>query len=349
MKKQANNLSGEGKTINILCATDDKYAPYCGVMLTSFLENHKAFHTEVYIIVKNRLKEEKRLKRLEQRYDVKVNIVEFPFSDITSSFPIVNRHWTIETYYRLFASELLPKDIDRVLYLDCDIIVDGDVSDIYFSDLDGISAFVAYDIPERMTQSHCVRLGYPKEYGYFNAGMMMLNLNFWREHDIKKRCVDYITEHHDILTLYDQDVLNYVLQDSKKYVSVLYNFQENTLQKYNYDVYSPAMKKEVDTCRPKIIHFTTPAKPWSFSRIRDLSTNFGTDTRTFHCGGTYQTSCRKRNRSIISSNAIFYGRSAYIFQSQGLSVQSGFNRQFPVQLIYIFNFRKMITCDKLAS
>ena len=78
----------------------------------------------------------------------------------------------------------------------------------------------------------------------------------------------------------------------------------------------------------------------SFSRIRDLSTNFGTDTRTFHCGGTYQTSCRKRNRSIISSNAIFYGRSAYIFQSQGLSVQSGFNRQFPVQLIYIFNFRK---------
>ena len=39
---------GVCKTMNILCATDDKYAPYCGVMLTSFLENHKAFHTEVY-------------------------------------------------------------------------------------------------------------------------------------------------------------------------------------------------------------------------------------------------------------------------------------------------------------
>ena len=113
--------------MNILCATDDNYAPYCGVMLTSFLENHKAFHTEVYIVVKKRLKEEKRLKRLEERYDVKVNIVEFPFSDITSYFPIGNQHWTIEMYYRLFAPELLPKDIDRVLYLDCDIIVDGDV------------------------------------------------------------------------------------------------------------------------------------------------------------------------------------------------------------------------------
>ena len=79
---------GVGKTMNILCATDDKYAPYCGVMLTSFLENHKGFHTEVYIIVKNRLKEEKRLKRLEERYDVKVNMIEFPFNEIVSSFPV---------------------------------------------------------------------------------------------------------------------------------------------------------------------------------------------------------------------------------------------------------------------
>ena len=86
-KTESTPNGGGGKTIKILCATDDKYATYCGVMLTSFLENHKAFHTEVYIIVKNSLKEEKRLKRLEERYDVEVNIVEFPFSDITSSFP----------------------------------------------------------------------------------------------------------------------------------------------------------------------------------------------------------------------------------------------------------------------
>ena len=65
---------GVCKTMNILCATDDNYAPYCGVMLTSFLENHNGFHTEVYIIVKNRLKEENRLKRLENLYNVNVNM-----------------------------------------------------------------------------------------------------------------------------------------------------------------------------------------------------------------------------------------------------------------------------------
>ena len=146
MKHKRRIDNNGGKTMNILCATDDNYAPYCGVMLTSFLENHKAFHTEVYIVVKKRLKEEKRLKRLEERYDVKVNIVKFPFSEITSSFPIGNRHWTIEMYYRLFAPELLPKDIDRVLYLDCDIIVDGDVSKMYFSEIKDISAIVTNSI-----------------------------------------------------------------------------------------------------------------------------------------------------------------------------------------------------------
>ena len=65
MSKTERTENNGSKTMNILCATDDKYAPYCGVMLTSFLENHKAFHTEVYIIVKNRLKAEKKLKRLE--------------------------------------------------------------------------------------------------------------------------------------------------------------------------------------------------------------------------------------------------------------------------------------------
>ena len=87
-KTESTPNGGGGKTINILCATDDKYAPYCGVMLTSFLENHKAFHTEVYIIVKNSLKEEKRLRQLEERYDVKVNMIELPFSSVISTFPI---------------------------------------------------------------------------------------------------------------------------------------------------------------------------------------------------------------------------------------------------------------------
>ena len=247
--------------MNILCATDDKYAPYCGVMLTSFLENHKGFHTEVYIVVKNRLKEEKRLKRLEERYDVKVNIVEFPFSDITSSFPIGNRYWTIETYYRLFAPVLLPKDIDRILYLDCDIIVDGDVSEMYFSEIKVISAIVTTDFMSIQT-GNPKRLGYDEKFGYFNAGMMLINISYWREHDILQRSINYIKENSEILFLYDQDVLNYVLHDSKKFIGIEYNFFSLYITKMTFDSIDENTKKAVINCKPRIIHFIKP-KPWS--------------------------------------------------------------------------------------
>ena len=179
------------RIINVLCATDNNYAPYCGVMLTSFLENHKAFHTEVYIIVKNNMKEEKRLKRLEERYDVKLNMVEFSFNDVTSSFPIGNGGWTIEMYYRLFAPVLLPKDIDRVLYLDCDIIVDGDVSKMYFSEIKDISAIVTTDFMS-IQAGNPKRLGYDERHGYFNSGMMLINIPYWREHDILRRSIKFI-------------------------------------------------------------------------------------------------------------------------------------------------------------
>lgn len=261
MSKTERTENNGSKTMNILCATDDKYAPYCGVMLTSFLENHKAFHTEVYIIVKNNLKEEKRLKRLEERYDVKLNMVEFSFNDVTSSFHIGIGGWTIEMYYRLFASELLPKDIDRVLYLDCDIIVDGDVSNMYFSDLDGFSALVCTDIMSVQSGSP-KRLGYDERHGYFNSGMMLINIPYWREHDILRRSIKFIKENSERLIYYDQDVLNYVLHDSKKFIGIEYNFVSPYIMKSVFNDLDQEIHQKVLTCSPKIIHYTH-MKPWT--------------------------------------------------------------------------------------
>lgn len=114
----------------------------------------------------------------------------------------------------MFAPELLPKDIDRVLYLDCDIIVDGDVSKMYFSEIKDISAIVTTDFMS-IQAGNPKRLGYDERHGYFNSGMMLINISYWREHDILQRSINYIKENSEILFLYDQDVLNYVLHDSK--------------------------------------------------------------------------------------------------------------------------------------
>ena len=243
MNKTITTQNGGRENLHILCATDEKYAPYCGVMLTSFLENHKAFHTEVYIIVKSRLKAEKKLKRLEKRYDVEVNIIEFPFTDVVSTIDICHEYLTVETLYRLFVTDILPKELDRVLYLDCDIIVDGDVSEMYFSDMDGVSALVVKDAPGHTLFNMPERLGYPAEKGYFNAGMIMINLEYWRKHDISSKCYAFLKKNIGNLTFFDQDVLNVILQDSRRFVSFEYNFQEPIVLKELFDFYEPSRRR----------------------------------------------------------------------------------------------------------
>lgn len=164
-------------------------------------------------------------------------------------------------YYRLFASELLPKDIDRVLYLDCDIIVDGDVSNMYFSDLDGFSALVCTDIMSVQSGSP-KRLGYDERHGYFNSGMMLINISYWREHDILRRSIKFIKENSERLIYYDQDVLNYVLHDSKKFIGIEYNFVSPYIMKSVFNDLDQEIHQKVLTCSPKIIHYTY-MKPWT--------------------------------------------------------------------------------------
>ena len=106
------------------------------------------------------------------------------------------------------------------------------------------------------------RLGYDESFGYFNAGMMLINISYWREHDILQRSINYIKENSEILFLYDQDVLNYVLHDSKKFIGIEYNFFSLYITKMTFDSIDENTKKAVINCKPRIIHFIKP-KPWT--------------------------------------------------------------------------------------
>ena len=115
--------------IAIVCATDDNYAPYCGIMLTSVLENNRDREVSAYILIDKPLLEihQKRFKQLSDKYSSGIEFVMVDKS-FFEKFPIKGeaknvKHWSIVTYYRLYAEELLPKSVDKVLYLDCDIIV----------------------------------------------------------------------------------------------------------------------------------------------------------------------------------------------------------------------------------
>lgn len=252
--------------INIVCATDDKYVPYCGVMLTSLFENNKERVVNIYIMIDKPLSDKglKQFLCLEKQYEQHIHYftVDRSFFD---KYPIRGEdkeHLSIVTYYRLFAEELLPKEIKQVLYLDCDIIVDGAIGELFDMDWTDIAIGV---VPDMCTEwdAYYNRLGYEKALGYFNAGVVLMNLEYWRKHHMAKRCFDYMVHNYEKLDNNDQDVLNVVMKDLKRNLSVTYNYQIQLRMPYFFNTFSRNMQEDVSkTTSPKIIHYAAELKPW---------------------------------------------------------------------------------------
>ena len=252
--------------INILCATDDNYATYCGVMLTSLFENNHDREVEVYIMVSAELQEVNRNKidSLSKKYGGKINWVVVKDS-IFEEYPIQGedkKYLSLLTYYRMYAADLLPAYVSKVLYLDCDTIVNRPIGELFDMNWDG---YAVGAIPDMCTewQEYYDRLGYDKSKGYFNAGVLMMNLDYWRKNNICQECINFLTSHYKILLNNDQDMLNVVTCNCKKNLPISYNFQIQLRYPYFYSTFNNAMKQEVaGTNNPHIIHYAAELKPW---------------------------------------------------------------------------------------
>lgn len=254
--------------ISIVCATDDNYAPYCGIMLTSVLENNRDRAVSTYILIDKPLQEiqQRRFKQLSDKYGTAIEFVMVDKS-FFEKFPIKGeaknvKHWSIVTYYRLYAEELLPKNVDRVLYLDCDIIVNQPIGELFDMDWKGYSVGA---VPDMCTewQEYYDRLGYDRSKGYFNAGVLFMNLDYWRTHSIGQKCIEYLASNYDRIFNNDQDVLNVITQDCKRILPVSYNYQMQLRMPYFFNTFSESMKKDViETKSPHIIHYAAELKPW---------------------------------------------------------------------------------------
>lgn len=252
--------------INILCATDDKYVPYCGVMLTSVFENNKDRKVNAYIMIDNPLSAESvyRLNQIEIKYNQTIKFCNVDKS-FFEKFPIKGddkKHLSIVTYYRLYAADLLPLNVDKILYLDCDVIVNGSVGNLFDMNWENYAIGTISDMCVEW-QEYYDRLQYDKKYGYFNAGVVLLNLDYWRKNNIAQQCFDYLFANYDKTENNDQDVMNVVLRKVKKNLPITYNFQIQLKMPYFFNTFSKEMQEEIKGIKePLIIHYASELKPW---------------------------------------------------------------------------------------
>ena len=189
-------------------------------------------------------------------------------SSLFENAPVL-RHYTKEMYFRLTAYLHLPDDLDRILYLDPDIVVINPIGDFYNTDFEG-RCFVAAE-HERTTkyvrEFNNFRLGTPEAKGYFNTGILLMNLSLLRRESSLGKLNSFIRENRNRLILPDQDILNALYWDKIKPVDGF---------RYNYDArrFSRQNAKNGELNRilenTVFIHYCGKHKPWQKKYRRKL-------------------------------------------------------------------------------
>lgn len=259
--------------MDIVISFDENYSMPAGVMLTSLFENNKDSNIHIHVLLNGSGKFVQPIIDIVNRYHGKISFYDLSDYDIPNlpvNLPNQRANISVESYYRLFMSDILPAEIDKALWLDCDIIVAGDLKELWNEDISDCAVGVVPDF-ENNNVHIMNRLGYDATYGYFNAGVLLINLKYWKTENVIPVFANYISNNYEKLFYHDQDVLNYVFHDQKKELNVRYNFQTTFLYRTELRNFSCKYFAQVDSefKSPCIIHFTDN-KPWFKGTINPL-------------------------------------------------------------------------------
>lgn len=257
----------------IACATDDNFVQHCTIMLVSLLSNND--NVDIYVLTEGLT--EQNTKILQDEVTAKGGVLHICKVDskIIEQVPISTHkalaHISKATYYRLFMQDLLPESVEKVLYLDCDIVVNQSIRELWDVDLTGMAIAAVREIGSGY---HAERLGIPLKTGYFNAGVNLLNLAYCREHNMTDKFMKYIKENYSKLQYNDQDVLNGVLHDKCVHLMPQWNMFplmfDSRLNKRGDSrggvVINEYLEEKAnainDRKNPHIVHYIAKPKPW---------------------------------------------------------------------------------------
>lgn len=252
-----NTVSSNSKTtIPIFFSTDDNYVPFLDIAIRSLMENaSKDYNYEIVVLNTGLIKKNTDKIKLLENDNFKIDFADISYAveDIKNKLPNLY-HFGLAAYYRLFIQNLFPQ-YDKILYLDCDIVVLGDISKLYFTDIgdNNIAGVVDqiilrtkefYDYTKYAVGVDCSN--------YINSGIMIMNLKNFREQKIEEKFIYLINKYNVDVIDPDQGYINFLCQGKIKYLPVSYN--------------RPALDF-VECDDPQIVHFNLYKKPWQYDDV----------------------------------------------------------------------------------
>ncbi len=246
------------KTIPIIFSTDDNYVPYLDVAISSLIENASRDYSYKIIVLNTGLLPVNTAKLNSNEcdgFDIEFFDISESIKEISAHFKNVY-HFSLASYYRLFIASLFPQ-YDKVIYLDCDLVVLGDISKLYNIELGenilgAASEQYVKSTPEFRRYAN-VALGVDPDV-YVNSGVLVMNLEEFRKNKIEGKFIELITKYDFDLLDPDQAYLNYLCKDK------IYLLQSG----WNNEPILTSCEGEKN-----IVHYALYKKPWQYDDVKD--------------------------------------------------------------------------------
>ncbi len=226
--------------MGILFTIDNDYIPYLSVTICSIIRNNKKENISFHIISGDISSQNKsRLTNAFQSKSATFSFYNFTPANVSLK---VDGHASSVNYYRLFLTDILPEKISKIIYLDADIIVlksllplwNTDIKDYAIAAVHGKNVERANDLGIMDNQ-------------YFNSGVMLINVDYWRKIDAFRKFKNFMSEHSQKIKFWDQDVLNHTFQNEAYSLSNIYN--QSAIDKI--------------TKETVVLHYMGKHKPWN--------------------------------------------------------------------------------------
>lgn len=250
--------------ITIVSSSNAAFAPHVSALFVSILENceNKQATFDFYVIDDNIDYKSKQLM-LDTLADYEatlhfLNINKKYFKNVVESDRIPQT-----AYFRIAIPELFRgKKVDKLLYLDCDMIAVNDICELWEMDLGNYTLAAVEDAG---FHNRLELMGIETDSKlYFNSGLMLINVKKWLDENITTRVLDFIKNNPEKLKFHDQDALNAILHDEWLPLHPQWNAQSYIMKK-EVEHPDPAGEKAYEETRkaPSIIHYSGHVKPWS--------------------------------------------------------------------------------------
>lgn len=251
--------------MNLLVTLNAGYLRPLAVMLKSAVTANPGVVFDVFVLHKSLTEEDlSRLVRAVKSDRIVLHPIRIDDSSLADA--PTSRRYPTEIYYRLFACLYLPASLDRVLYLDPDLVVLNPLDEFYGMSLENhYFAACSHVFIRSLQRFNEFRLNMEKGTPYINSGVLLLNLSLLRKEMVPEDVYAYIRSHRRRLFLPDQDVLS-ALYGSKTLLvnSLLYNLSEPFLRAYNNRLFPGETSIDLEWVRDNavIVHYCGKNKPW---------------------------------------------------------------------------------------